>query len=407
MLAFRVVKRPDVIDHHWPSPSVRIFLDVILVNGIGGHAVWHAGKIGRHDIQPAPRYHSHEGRGIRIAGSPEPKACRAALARTEKLRQLAFDRDTCGHVFGGINRLDTILVGFVLRPLGQPRCEIEQKLWLGDTLGERLLEPSVRGRAENHTRIVAAGLTRRRCNLRLSFRPQCYIVGSMKILVTGTSGFVGGAVGRYLRLCGHHVTGLSRRAPRAEACGLAYRGAFVQHGVALAVVPCVRCYSTTAPAAWTGRGFQRLRTPDQESRAMHPDSITKGPQPRAPRSRVAEHGSLVLALGAWPLALVLTEKDPLSGLDTVTKVRRQSRLAPAKLPDGVRHTRRYQPIASATAMRVIPTPIARNWLDRSVSIAEKRRRQARKMRVRGPIPARSKRLRDHRHRSGRKRLLKE
>lgn len=39
----------------------------------------------------------------------------------------------------------------------------------------------------------------------------------MKILVTGTSGFVGGAVGRYLRLRGHHVTGLSRRPPRAQA----------------------------------------------------------------------------------------------------------------------------------------------------------------------------------------------
>lgn len=39
----------------------------------------------------------------------------------------------------------------------------------------------------------------------------------MKILVTGTSGFVGGAVGRYLRSRGHHVTGLSRRPPRAEA----------------------------------------------------------------------------------------------------------------------------------------------------------------------------------------------
>ncbi|WRH64347.1 MAG: NAD(P)-dependent oxidoreductase [Fuscovulum sp.] len=39
----------------------------------------------------------------------------------------------------------------------------------------------------------------------------------MKILVTGTSGFVGGAVGRFLRSRGHHVTGLSRRKPRAEA----------------------------------------------------------------------------------------------------------------------------------------------------------------------------------------------
>ena len=39
----------------------------------------------------------------------------------------------------------------------------------------------------------------------------------MNILVTGTSGFVGGAIGRYLRLRGHHVTGLSRRPPRAHA----------------------------------------------------------------------------------------------------------------------------------------------------------------------------------------------
>ncbi len=43
----------------------------------------------------------------------------------------------------------------------------------------------------------------------------------MDILVTGTSGFVGGAVGRYLRSRGHRVTGLSRRAPRAEACDVA------------------------------------------------------------------------------------------------------------------------------------------------------------------------------------------
>lgn len=44
----------------------------------------------------------------------------------------------------------------------------------------------------------------------------------MKILVTGTSGFVGGAVGRYLRLRGHHVTGLSRRPPRTEATDQAF-----------------------------------------------------------------------------------------------------------------------------------------------------------------------------------------
>lgn len=42
----------------------------------------------------------------------------------------------------------------------------------------------------------------------------------MNILVTGTSGFVGGAVGRHLRSRGHHVTGLSRRPPRAEAADI-------------------------------------------------------------------------------------------------------------------------------------------------------------------------------------------
>lgn len=39
----------------------------------------------------------------------------------------------------------------------------------------------------------------------------------MDILVTGTSGFVGGAAGRYLRSVGHRVTGLSRNPARAEA----------------------------------------------------------------------------------------------------------------------------------------------------------------------------------------------
>lgn len=43
----------------------------------------------------------------------------------------------------------------------------------------------------------------------------------MKILVTGTSGFLGGAVGRFLRLRGHHVTGLSRRPPRVAAADVA------------------------------------------------------------------------------------------------------------------------------------------------------------------------------------------
>lgn len=43
----------------------------------------------------------------------------------------------------------------------------------------------------------------------------------MEILVTGASGFVGGAVGRYLRSRGHRVTGLSRRPPRAGAADAA------------------------------------------------------------------------------------------------------------------------------------------------------------------------------------------
>lgn len=55
----------------------------------------------------------------------------------------------------------------------------------------------------------------------LSFGPMADITGRMRILVTGTSGFVGGAVGRYLRSRGHHVTGLSRRPPRAGATDVA------------------------------------------------------------------------------------------------------------------------------------------------------------------------------------------
>lgn len=39
----------------------------------------------------------------------------------------------------------------------------------------------------------------------------------MRLLITGTSGFVGGALGRYARAQGHHVTGLSRSAPRGGA----------------------------------------------------------------------------------------------------------------------------------------------------------------------------------------------
>jgi nucleoside-diphosphate-sugar epimerase len=47
----------------------------------------------------------------------------------------------------------------------------------------------------------------------------------LKVLVTGVSGFVGGVLGRYLRLRhGHRVTGLSRRPARPEAVD-----AFVRH----------------------------------------------------------------------------------------------------------------------------------------------------------------------------------
>ena len=43
----------------------------------------------------------------------------------------------------------------------------------------------------------------------------------MEILVTGTSGFLGGAVGRFLRSRGHRITGLSRRPPRTESVDVA------------------------------------------------------------------------------------------------------------------------------------------------------------------------------------------
>ena len=55
--------------------------------------------------------------------------------------------------------------------------------------------------------------------------------------------------------------------------------------------------------------------------------------------------------------------------------------------DGPRHPRRYPPIASATAMRMIAihAQTERKRLDRSVRCAEKRRRQASTLRIRGPI----------------------
>jgi nucleoside-diphosphate-sugar epimerase len=65
----------------------------------------------------------------------------------------------------------------------------------------------------------------------------------MKILVTGTSGFVGGAVGRYLRSRGHHVTGLSRRSPRIEAADIA-----VAHDLARGV-PDLQHFDTVIHAA--------------------------------------------------------------------------------------------------------------------------------------------------------------
>lgn len=43
---------------------------------------------------------------------------------------------------------------------------------------------------------------------------------SKKILITGTSGFLGGALGQHLRNLGHHVTGISRRKSREESVDL-------------------------------------------------------------------------------------------------------------------------------------------------------------------------------------------
>jgi nucleoside-diphosphate-sugar epimerase len=46
---------------------------------------------------------------------------------------------------------------------------------------------------------------------------RCVIGGRLRILLTGVSGFVGGALGRHLRAAGHHVVGISRTPPRAGA----------------------------------------------------------------------------------------------------------------------------------------------------------------------------------------------
>lgn len=43
---------------------------------------------------------------------------------------------------------------------------------------------------------------------------------SKRILITGTSGFLGGALGQHLRSCGYHVTGISRRKSREGSVDL-------------------------------------------------------------------------------------------------------------------------------------------------------------------------------------------
>jgi nucleoside-diphosphate-sugar epimerase len=88
-----------------------------------------------------------------------------------------------------------------------------------------------------------------------------------RVLVTGTSGFIGGALGRHLReRMRAHVTGMSRTPPREEACD-----AFVQHDLAEplandmgafdAIVHCAALASPWAPpAAYERNNIRTLET---------------------------------------------------------------------------------------------------------------------------------------------------
>jgi nucleoside-diphosphate-sugar epimerase len=69
----------------------------------------------------------------------------------------------------------------------------------------------------------------------------------VRVLVTGVSGFVGGALGRYLRERGYTVTGVSRGPARSGACG-----AFVPFDLTTGAVPgsfdaVVHCAARSAP----------------------------------------------------------------------------------------------------------------------------------------------------------------
>ena len=74
----------------------------------------------------------------------------------------------------------------------------------------------------------------------------------MRALVTGTSGFVGGAIGSHLRCRGWHVTGLSRGAPRPGAADAAIRHD-LRHPVppgALPEAPDVVIHAAALSAPW-------------------------------------------------------------------------------------------------------------------------------------------------------------